>query len=226
MGCFKVFYHGHACIGIEWQGIKIIIDPHDGHSIGLPPVKDTGDIILVTHEHFDHNAKEKVAKPDSIIVSSFVGEKRIKIKDKEIRVYGYKFPHDRENGKKRGFVSVYKIMFEDTQLMHLGDIGIIPPQKFFEENRETRIDFLFIPVGGVFTIEPYEAWEIAQKLNPIYTVPIHYWRKGMNLPLAPLADFLKFAKTGRVETINPFEYCNDKDNTTEKTKILIYKGLY
>jgi L-ascorbate metabolism protein UlaG (beta-lactamase superfamily) len=224
--CIQIKYYGHSCVGIEFSGKRIVIDPHDGYTLGWKPVEDKADLILVTHDHFDHNAVEDVEKEDSIVISSFYGEKSLNLNGVMIGLKGYKFPHDKYGGERRGFTAVYKLSIEDFILIHMGDIGVVPDENFFQENSDPRTDLLFLPVGGTFTIEPYEAWEIASRLNPVYTVPIHYWKRGVNLPLMPLADFLKFARTGRIEADNPFTYCSEDKRMVGKTRVLVFKNMY
>lgn len=221
----KVVYHGHSCFELKTDRNSIIIDPHDGYSIGLKPVNAKGDIILITHEHFDHNAKEAVMKEKSIVLSSFYGEKRLVSNGEEVLVKGYKVPHDKEGGKRRGFVSVYKIKIGEFSAMHFGDIGSVPEKSFFEENKSERLDLVFVPVGGYFTIGPDEAWRISTSLNPMYVVPMHYWRKGMNLPISPLSDFFKFATANKIEVENPFIY-RRPENSQKPLEILVFKGMY
>lgn len=221
MPCLKIFYHGHASFEIQTDKASVIIDPHDGYSIGLKPIKAKGDLILITHEHFDHNAKEQVTKPNSVVISMFEGEKKVEINGEEIQIKGKRQPHDPEGGKKRGFVTTYLVETEGYKFLHLGDLGVIPKEDFFTWLGTERIDALFIPVGGYFTVGPHEAWEIARKINPRYLFPMHYWRKGMNLPISPLSDFLKFAKAEIIKTDQPFNICERVKD--EPMRIVIFK---
>jgi len=223
LSCLKIFYHGHAAFEIRTDKNSIIIDPHDGYSIGLKPINAKGDLILITHEHFDHNAKEQVSKEGSVVISMFEGEREILLNGEKILVKGKKQPHDPEGGKKRGYVSTYLIEVDGYKLLHVGDLGVKPKEDYYSWLGSDRIDVLFIPVGGYFTVGPSEAWEIGRRINPRYFVPMHYWRKGMNLPISPLSDFLKFAKAEILRTEEPFTLC-DKGKPEEPMKVLIFKN--
>jgi L-ascorbate metabolism protein UlaG (beta-lactamase superfamily) len=222
--CLKIFYHGHAAFQITTEKNSILIDPHDGYSIGLKPIEAKGDLILITHEHFDHNAKEYVSKPNSVVISTFEGEKELEINGEKIKIKGKKIPHDPEKGKKRGFVAAYLIEIEGYRLLHMGDVGALPAEDFFEWIGKERMDMLYIPVGGYYTIGPMEAWELGSRVNPRYLVPMHYWRKGMNLPISPLSDFLKFVKAEVITTEQPFSLCDGRSGEKEM-KVLIFKGM-
>jgi L-ascorbate metabolism protein UlaG (beta-lactamase superfamily) len=48
---------GHACVRIETNGVRIVIDPG---AFSAPDALDGADAVLVTHEHFDHVVPEKL----------------------------------------------------------------------------------------------------------------------------------------------------------------------
>lgn len=219
--CLTIKFHGHACISLHYKDLVIVIDPHDGASIGLPTPSVKGDVVLVTHDHFDHNATNVVSKPDSVILSSHLGGKRLSVKGVDLEIEGIKVSHDKQSGKRRGWVSAYKVSLNKFVVIHLGDIGDYPSDEAFSKLSQPRPDVLFIPVGGFYTVEPYEAWEIAAKINPRIIVPIHYWVKGLNLPIKPLQDFLLASKTGKEEK-DHLELC-EGGVEGEKPKIVVLK---
>ena len=63
----QIRWHGHACWEIT-NDITLVTDPHDGKSIGIPAPTVAGDIILVSHDHYDHNSVKTVEKEGSKIV--------------------------------------------------------------------------------------------------------------------------------------------------------------
>ena len=202
----KIKWHGHACFEIVTSdGRVIVIDPHDGISIGLRRPHVLGDIILVTHNHFDHNAVDVVKKPESIVLKSFTGSKTIN----GINIKGVKAYHDRSKGRLRGSISIYVIEADGLKIVHLGDLGHILTDEHVKEIGE--VDILFNPVGGTYTTEPDEAWKNVGLLKPRIVVPMHYWVPGLNLPLKPVEDFLRYAKKYRVVRLetNSFEVARE-----------------
>ena len=221
--CIKIRYHGHACFSIEWRDSVIVIDPHDGDSIGKwpkPSVK--GDLILVTHNHFDHNAVNLVVKDDSMIVRSFAGKETLNLKGKPVVLEGYRVPHDRLGGVRRGLTSVYRLWLDDIIVIHMGDIGTMTCRELFKKLANPRPDVLMVPVGGNFTIEPFEAWEVVEKLNPVIAIPMHFWVPGVRLPMAPVNEFLAAAKTGRELVEREYIYCK-KEQASDKPKIIVIR---
>lgn len=90
----RIRWWGHACFEIS-NGKVIVIDPHDGISIGIPPPKTKADVILVTHEHFDHNQTRIVEKEGSVVVR---GEKTVNgLSVRALTAY-----HDKDGGARRG----------------------------------------------------------------------------------------------------------------------------
>ena len=57
----KLTWIGHSCFKIEKDGFVILTDPYgDGSVQGLAPVRETADLVLCSHEHGDHNARDLV----------------------------------------------------------------------------------------------------------------------------------------------------------------------
>ncbi|ABN70441.1 conserved hypothetical protein [Staphylothermus marinus F1] len=184
-----VEWHGHACVSIKKSNdYTIVFDPHDGVSIGLPRPNVKGDLILVTHDHFDHNAVDIVKKESSRVFKEFHGEALID----DVKIEGIKTYHDKFQGRRRGINTVYVVEVEGYRIAHLGDLGHKLSDELIDKLR--NIDLLIIPVGGTYTIGPDEAWDIITEVQPNNVLPIHYWVKGLNLPLFPIDDFLVYVK--------------------------------
>lgn len=176
---FKVRWFGQSFFQIETPtGKKIVIDPHQIPAFGRPVL--TADIILVTHDHNDHNAIEAVEGNKSARVFKGLKENKgrvewEKIDEKvgSIRIRSIATYHDNENGLSRGKNTVFVVQAEGLTFCHLGDLG-------HELNDEQikqigKIDVLMIPVGGTYTINGEQAKSIVGKLKPrLYVLPMHY----------------------------------------------------
>lgn len=173
-------FFGHSCVLIDNQ---ILIDPHDGGSIGLPrPNIKAVDLILITHDHYDHNAYQLFEHKD--LKMNFYGS----FEYKEYNIRGIKTYHDKQNGKLRGENSVYIIEKDKKKIVHLGDLGHMPNEKLY--NDIYKADVLLIPIGGVITINYKEAAEIVKMTLPKIVVPLHYWTYGHYMPLDPPDNFI------------------------------------
>ena len=178
----KIRWHGHSCFEIANE-VVIVTDPHDGKSIGIPTPSVQGDIILISHDHYDHNSAKSVERESSKIITD---ERKRNISNIEIK--GIKTFHDKHNGEKRGENIIFRFVVENISFCHLGDLG----HKLEEDiiNQIGEIDILFIPVGGTFTIDAENAWEIINKIKPKITIPMHYKIGGLSLPIDNIDKFL------------------------------------
>jgi len=178
----QIRWHGHACFEIT-NKVVIVTDPHDGKSIGIPVPSVTGDIILVSHDHYDHNSVKTVEKDDSAVVRD-VGRRKVE----EVTIEGIPSYHDEVQGGKRGSNIIFKFTVDDITFCHLGDLGHEPDEELIAKIGE--VDVLFIPVGGTFTIDADGAWRTFQKINPKIVVPMHYKIPGLSLPISDIDPFL------------------------------------
>ncbi|MEM4966264.1 MAG: MBL fold metallo-hydrolase [Sulfolobales archaeon] len=185
----KIQWYGHACIGVHAYGKTLIIDPHDGGSIGIKRPEVKADYVLITHDHFDHNAHRVVSRDDTKIFKMKEGDFEIP----PFRVRGVKTYHDKEGGRRRGSNIVYVIRTSGgVSILHAGDLGHIPDESTMKKFE--RVDIAILPIGGVFTIDYVEALEVFQLLRARIMIPIHYWVKGVNIPLAPVENLVKEAE--------------------------------
>jgi L-ascorbate metabolism protein UlaG (beta-lactamase superfamily) len=152
--------------------------------LGIAPPKVKGDLILVTHDHFDHNCARVVQGADSSIVT-----KPVMTVERGVRIEGIEAAHDTEGGARRGKVTIFRFELDGISFCHLGDLG----HRLDEEttSRIASVDFLFVPVGDTFTIGPEAAREIIRNVNPKIAVPMHYRVPGLGISLQPVQNFLK-----------------------------------
>ncbi len=211
-------WHGHACFEIiDSMGRSIVIDPHDGGSIGLRRPQTRADAVLITHDHFDHNAHDVVLKENGELHLMERGEFRVL----GHRALGIKVYHDKFKGRRRGHVISYLIDVDEIRILHLGDIGHIPSEKELESFDEPHV--LMVPVGGTFTIDAKEAKDLIELVKPKAAIPMHYWVKGVNLPLLPLDTFLSILDLDVITlSKSTWEITKDELESWDRTKIVVF----
>jgi L-ascorbate metabolism protein UlaG (beta-lactamase superfamily) len=180
----EIEWFGHACFRITGSGgISIVTDPFDGRDLGYKTPDVAADIVLVSHEHFDHN-KVNVVKGGPAVIRS-AGLHRVKGVD----VKGIQSYHDDAKGSKRGKNVIYSFELDGIAVAHLGDLGHVLSEA---EAREIgRVDVVMIPVGGYFTIGPREADRVLGLIRPRVAIPMHYKTPAIDFPISPVEDFLK-----------------------------------
>jgi L-ascorbate metabolism protein UlaG (beta-lactamase superfamily) len=180
-----ISWYGHSCFKITNQGgrLTIITDPFD-KSIGLNPPRGAANIVVVSHEHSDHNNVKAVSGQPFIVNNP--GEYDIK----GVRIIGCSSFHDNKQGEERGPNTIYLIKVDKIRICHLGDLG---QEKLTDKQLETigNVDILMIPVGGTYTINAREAAKIAKQIEPRLIIPMHYKIPELKIELADLSEFLK-----------------------------------
>jgi len=205
----QIRWHGHACFEVT-NDVTLVTDPHDGKSIGIPAPSVFGDIILMSHDHYDHNSVKTVEKDDSKVVKD---ERKRTIADVEIN--GIPSFHDEEKGAKRGKNIIFKFVMDGIKFCHLGDLGHELDDEAVESIGD--VDVLFIPIGGTFTVDDKSAWNVIKAINPKIIVPMHYKIGGLSLPIAGIDAFLEQAKCKIVPVGNEIDI--EKEEIPEEPEI-------
>jgi L-ascorbate metabolism protein UlaG (beta-lactamase superfamily) len=143
-----------------------------------PPIEGVeADLLLVTHEHFDHSCVDAIAGSPQVIRSA-AGTHGSPVGD----VVGVASEHDEAAGTKRGPNTIYVFSMNGFRVCHMGDFGqaaLRPEQRRAIGN----VDLLFLPVGGGPTISGEQAADLARELMPRMIVPMHF--------RTPAVDFLE-----------------------------------
>ncbi len=174
-------YFGHSCFAItSAAGKTIITDPYQGVGYELPKGL-RAEVVTVSHGHFDHNYVDGVACKR--VISTLQP-----YEEEGIRIEGIESYHDGENGSLRGKNIVYKITVDGVIFCHLGDIGEeISPALL---KKIGKVDILFLPVGGRYTVDATQAKAYVDVLLPKVTIPMHYKPQDGSLDIASAQPFL------------------------------------
>ncbi len=179
----RVRWFGHACFLCEGGGVRLVTDPFS-REVGYPLPEVAADVVTVSHDHYDHNNVAAV-RGNPVVVRE-PGERVVK----GIPIKGVEVFHDKERGAKRGKNIVFVWEMEGLRLCHLGDLGhVLAPEAVAAIG---KVDVLFVPVGGVYTIDAQEAKEVVAQLQPRVVVPMHYRTPALSFALQPLEEFTRF----------------------------------
>jgi L-ascorbate metabolism protein UlaG (beta-lactamase superfamily) len=196
MGKTKIKWLSHAGFQITSSGGKVLyIDPWLDNPVSVSKLDEVKEatLVLVTHDHMDHvgQAAEIVAKTGGLLVANVETAKRLqndaKIPAEKVCYFGYGMNiggnlvyegisvtmtqafHSTGTGAPCGYI----IKLEDgTTLYHAGDTGIFDSMKTFGELYS--IDIAMLPVGSVFTMDPFQAAKAAKMISPKKVIPMHY----------------------------------------------------
>ena len=165
----------HASIKLS-DDIIIYFDPYD-----IKNEYHDADYIFITHDHYDHYDNvsiEKVKKETTkIILPKCLEDKEHYLlvePNKEYIIDNIKFSTipsynlDKPfHPKEKEYVG-YNILLKDEYYYIMGDTDRTP------EVDSVKTDYCFIPIGGVYTMDVYEAINYINDLNPKIAIPIHY----------------------------------------------------
>ena len=180
----RVDWHGQSAFTLDGEAATVFIDPWGdmsgaaarGITWDYPPIAapDSVDLLIVTHEHSDHNGVE-VIDGEPTLVRSQAGTHSSPLGD----VIAIASEHDDAAGTERGPNTIVVFDLDGLRVAHFGDFGqatLRPEQRAHLDG----IDLLFLPVGGGFTIDGATAAAIAKDLAPSWVVPMHYRTEKIN----------------------------------------------
>ena len=162
---FNIKWFGHAMWQITTDKLSIILDPFS--DIGYPVPKDlTPDIVISSHEHFDHSNFKMFTSPYKKITQ--IGTYHLD----EIKVKLIEVSHGKLENKNLGDTYMIIIYLNNHTIVHCGDIGAIPNKDTLDYLKDA--DILFVPVGGHYTIDAATAKELIELTTPKVVFPMHY----------------------------------------------------
>lgn len=163
----KLYYQGHGSYRITADNGRVIyIDPYKGNGYDLP-----ADIILVTHQHGDHNKVKRCAqKPDCRIITN--AEALADGSHNSFEVGGVMIQAVEAGNKNHDSKKCvgYIITIDGVKLYASGDTS---KTKQMETFAALELDYALFPGDGLFNMGPAEAAECARIVNAKHNILIH-----------------------------------------------------
>jgi L-ascorbate metabolism protein UlaG (beta-lactamase superfamily) len=174
----RVEWYGQSAFHLSTPEKSVAIDPFAdmsamaasrGMQFDYPPITGVrADLLLVTHEHMDHNGVEAI-DGDPAILRSTAGTLESPLGE----VTAIASEHDEQAGTARGPNTIFVFELDGLRVCHFGDFG----QSGLRAEQAAAIgaiDLLILPVGGGPTIGAEQASLIVERLSPQWVVPMHY----------------------------------------------------
>ncbi|MEW6716031.1 MAG: MBL fold metallo-hydrolase [Chloroflexota bacterium] len=181
----NIHWLGHDSFRIEGDDLVIYVDPWQ---IEEGP---KADLILITHEHYDHCSPEdvkRIRKEDTIIVTiasaaaKLSGKMEVVKPGDELTVKGvhiravpayntskFRSPGVPFHPREAGHVG-YVFTVKGQRIYHTGDTDFIPEMKSIET------DIALVPVSGIYVMTADEAVEAVRAIKPKLAIPMHVGR--------------------------------------------------
>lgn len=172
----KIKWLGHDAFCIEAEKV-VYFDPYeiDGGR--------KADLILISHDHFDHCSPEDVAKirdSQTVIVTErnsakkLTGDLRVLNPGESLAVDDMKimavpsYNTDKDFHPKKNSWLGFIVEIEGVKVYHAGDTDFIPEMRDFE------VDIALLPVSGTYVMTADQAVQAALAINPKLAIPMHY----------------------------------------------------
>lgn len=181
----KIKWLGHSSFKITSDnGTSIITDPYSASGgLSYGEIKESADIVTVSHEHGDHNNAAAIQGNPEVVKGT------VPVEVKGIKIGGVATYHDDAGGSKRGSNTIFCFEIDGIRVCHLGDLG--HPLGDEEATEIGKADIVFAPVGGFFTIDAKAATEVCDQLAPKVIIPMHFKNDRCAFPIATVDDFLE-----------------------------------
>ncbi|MFC2072814.1 MBL fold metallo-hydrolase [Chloroflexota bacterium] len=182
----KIKWLGHSSFMITSDtGTRIITDPYTRtERLTYGDIKESADIVTVSHGHGDHNNVAAVQGNPEVV------KEAAPVEIKGIKFNGIPAYHDDAEGSKRGNNIIFYFEVDGIRVCHLGDLGHQLGDK--QVAKLGKIDIVLTPVGGNYTIDANAATEVCGKLAPKVIMPMHYSNERCpSFPVAGVDDFLQ-----------------------------------
>jgi L-ascorbate metabolism protein UlaG (beta-lactamase superfamily) len=190
----RIEWHGQSAFTLSGEEATVFIDPFDADMAALArergikfdyPAIEAGeiDLLLVTHEHIDHNGVDVVAGEPALLRST-AGTHESPLGE----VVGIASEHDDAAGTERGPNTIFVFELDGLKVAHFGDFG----QAGLRPEQAAAVgspDLVFLPIGGGPTIDGAAAAAIATEIGATWVVPMHY-RTSRTDFLETEADFV------------------------------------
>ncbi|MBW1815624.1 MAG: MBL fold metallo-hydrolase [Deltaproteobacteria bacterium] len=175
----KFKWLGHDGFLVETEK-TIYFDPYE---ISGGP---TADLVLISHDHFDHCSPEDVARvqgPDTVIVTESAsaaklsGDVRV-VKPGDSLDFGGitveavpSYNTDKDFHPKANDWLGLIVEAEGVRVYHAGDSDFIPEMN---EMNDLKVDIALLPVSGTYVMTAEQAVEAALAIRPKLAIPMHY----------------------------------------------------
>jgi L-ascorbate metabolism protein UlaG (beta-lactamase superfamily) len=201
----KLRWYGQSAFLLTGEEHRVFIDPFDipGDSPmagrwPFPPIERVeADLLLVTHDHMDHNGVEAIGGSPAVLDKPGTHESPVG------EVVGIASEHDSVAGTRRGSNTIFRFALDGTSVAHLGDFGQ-PALRPEQRDALGDVDVLILPIGAGPTIAVDDAVALVRDVQPMLVVAMHYRTLG-GLDFLDLPDAFLDAMGARVDRLETSE---------------------
>ena len=192
MRAIEIQYLAHSAFQITTNdGLQVVIDPWRNPDQGQWFVREfpliEADLLIVTHDHFDHDAIHRITGLPTIPRHAMA----VEIED--LRLQGYADWHVPGHSSAGLANVIFTLESGGVRLCHLGDNRLPPPPEIVDAIGE--VDVLIVPADDSCHLLSYDEVDAFVDLfDPSVVIPVHYFIPGVTAPestLEPPDSWLK-----------------------------------
>lgn len=193
----KITWYGHAALGLETGGYKILVDPFLGENpvCSTNPQQEHAEFILLSHGHDDHLGDTvDIARRDGALVicnaelCGWLSKQGVKTHAQHLggghthpfgylkltlAIHGSGLPDGSYGGNPAGFLLT---TLDGKKIYMACDTGLFGDMRLIGEE---GIDLALLPIGDNFTMGPDDALRAVKMIEPKHVIPIHYDTWGL-----------------------------------------------
>jgi L-ascorbate metabolism protein UlaG (beta-lactamase superfamily) len=187
-----ITWYGHAALGIDADGTKILVDPFftGNPAASIKPEQAQAEFILVSHGHGDHvgDTVDIAKRTGATVISNneiylWLEKQGVKAHGQHIggghtwpfgylkltnALHGSELPDGSNGGNPAGFLLTTR---DGKKIYMAADTGLFGDMKLIGEE---GIDLALLPIGDNYTMGPADALRAVKLVNPKHVIPIHY----------------------------------------------------
>lgn len=189
---FKLTWYGHAALGLEVGGMKLLIDPFfsDNPSTNVDPELVEADYILISHGHDDHvgDALAIAKRTGAVVIANFEIVSWFQQQGVEghaqhlgggfqhpfgylkltLALHGSALPDGSYGGNPAGFLLTTP---QEENIYFACDTGLFGDMRLIGEE---GILLAVLPIGDNFTMGPDDALRAVKLIEPEHVIPVHF----------------------------------------------------
>lgn len=172
----EIIWHGHAAFEIRGKDAVVYTDPY------VLGKGEKADLILISHEHFDHcdaGQVSKIIKDGTVIVTTGAAAKKIsgdvkvvrpgdEVEEKGVKIRAVHAYNPAKPFHPKGAGVGFVFTVDGVTFYHAGDTEYIP------EMEKIKADVALLPIGGTYTMDEEQAAKAVEAIKPKTVVPMHY----------------------------------------------------
>ncbi len=203
----RIEWVGHATFRMKFRGLTVYVDPYI-----LDENPEKADLVLITHDHFDHcdlDALHKIRKDGTYVVAAETCRGKLRdavfVRPGDVvewngigveAVPSYN-PAKRFHPREKDYVG-FLVRFGRVTVYHPGDTDFIPEM----ESLKGRVTVFLAPIGGTYTMDEVEAAKAVEVIQPKFVIPMHYnFLQGLEKDPERFADLVKGAEVVILEPL-------------------------